>query len=110
MCIYLLELNCCNANNNSLYDSTGKFAMKDLVYKLPGGTEGGSGVRHSDPTVIAVLNTIRVLVDKSADNVKYLRESAGIERITTINKKFECFVKYFTLFNIFSHIKFDLRV
>jgi len=68
-------------------DLIGKFAMKDLVYKLPGGTEGGSGVRHSDPTVIAVLNTIRVLVDKSADNVKYLRESAGIERITTINKK-----------------------
>ena len=63
--------------------------MKDLVYKLPGGTEGGSGVRHSDPTVIAVLNTIRVLVDKCADNVKYLRESAGIERITTINKKLD---------------------
>lgn len=63
----------------------GKFAMKDLVYKLPGGND--PNVHHSDTTVIAVLNTIRVLVEKNPDNVKHLRESAGIERITTINKK-----------------------
>lgn len=63
----------------------GKFAMKDLVYKLPGGND--PNIHHSDTTVIAVLNTIRVLVERNPENVKHLRESAGIERITTINKK-----------------------
>ena len=59
--------------------------MKDLVYKLPGGND--PNVHHSDTTVIAVLNTIRVLVTQSPENVKYLRDNAGLERITTMNKK-----------------------
>ena len=57
--------------------------MKDLVYKLPGGSD--PNIRHSDTTSIAVLNTIRVLVDKNSDNVRHLMEAAGIERVTTIN-------------------------
>ncbi|CAK8672686.1 catenin delta-1-like isoform X2 [Clavelina lepadiformis] len=64
-------------------DLIGKFAMKDLVYKLPGGSD--PNVRLSDITTIAVLNTVRILVDKSPENVRNLREAAGIERITTIN-------------------------
>ena len=63
----------------------GKFAMKDLVYKLPGGSD--PSVHHSDTTIIAVLNTIRALVDGNPDNGRHLRDSAGIERITTINRK-----------------------
>nr|XP_009860529.1 catenin delta-1 isoform X2 [Ciona intestinalis] len=61
----------------------GKFAMKDLVYKLPGGSD--PNVRLSDTTTIAVLNTIRKLVEKSPENTRNLRDAAGIERITTIN-------------------------
>nr|CAB3234375.1 catenin delta-1 [Phallusia mammillata] len=61
----------------------GKFAMKDLVYKLPGGSD--PNVRLSDLTTIALLNTIRSLVDQSAPNTKNLQEAGGIERITIIN-------------------------
>lgn len=61
----------------------GKFAMKDLVYKLPGGTD--NNIRLSDLTTIAILNTIRILVEKSAVNVRNLRDAGGIEKITTIN-------------------------
>jgi len=75
--------NCAEDNKNK--DLIGKFAMKDLVYKLPGGND--PNVHHSDTTVIAVLNTIRVLVTQSPENVKYLRDNAGLERITTMNKK-----------------------
>jgi len=58
--------------------------MKDLVYKLPGGSDP-SVIRLSDTTTIAVLNTIRILVEKSPDNVRFLREAGGFEKITTIN-------------------------
>uniref|UniRef100_H2ZMU8 Uncharacterized protein n=1 Tax=Ciona savignyi TaxID=51511 RepID=H2ZMU8_CIOSA len=61
----------------------GKFAMKDLVYKLPGGSD--PNVRLSDTTTIAVLNTIRNLVENNAENTRHLRDAAGIERITSIN-------------------------
>ena len=57
--------------------------MKDLVYKLPGGSD--PSIRLSDTTTIAVLNTLRLLVEKSQENVRYLREAGGVERITTIN-------------------------
>lgn len=64
-------------------DLIGKYAMKDLAYKLPGGSD--SHVVLSDLTYIAILNTIRVVVEKRAANARYLREAGGIERITTIN-------------------------
>ena len=57
--------------------------MKDLIYKIPGGTD--SRVSLSDLTNIALLNTLRKLVEKNPGNVHHLREAAGVERITTIN-------------------------
>ena len=57
--------------------------MKDLVYKLPGGID--PSIRLSDITIIAILNTIRILVEKSSENVRNLRDAGGVERITTIN-------------------------
>lgn len=57
--------------------------MRDLAFKLPGESQGH--VSLSDATYIAVLNTIRVVVEKSATNAQELREAGGIERITTVN-------------------------
>lgn len=57
--------------------------MKDLVYKLPGSTE--SQITLSDLTYIAVLNTVRVVVDRSPVNARQFREVGGIERVTTVN-------------------------
>ena len=68
----------------------GKFAMKDLVYKLPGGSD--PSISLSDTTTIAVLNTVRILVESNPDNVRYLREAGGIERVTTINNARYCTV------------------
>jgi len=75
------------AEDNKNKELIGKFAMKDLVYHLPGGSD--PNIRHSDTTSIAILNTIRVLVDRNSDNTRHLMEAAGIERVTTINNSRE---------------------
>ncbi|XP_077967690.1 splicing regulator ARVCF-like isoform X2 [Styela clava] len=71
------------AQDHKNKDLIGKYAMRDLAYKLPGSTESQTAL--SDLTYIAVLNTVRVIVERSATNARHLREAGGIERITTVN-------------------------
>jgi hypothetical protein len=46
---------------------SGKYAMKDLVYRLPPG-EGSQGI--TEPTYGAIICTIHQLVDQDSQNAK----------------------------------------
>lgn len=71
--------------------------MSDLIYKLPGGNTATQAL--SDSTYIALLNTIRVVVDKHVENARSLQELGGIEKVTTINNsRFVCFTCFHLLF------------
>ncbi|XP_078681937.1 catenin delta-2-like isoform X1 [Branchiostoma floridae x Branchiostoma belcheri] len=61
----------------------GKYAMRDLVYRLPG---GDSAPKTSEPTMVAILHTLHEVISKNMENAKSLRDAGGIERLVTINK------------------------
>lgn len=89
----------------------GKYAMKDLVSKLPNGN-AQHDYGTSDDTVAAVLATLNEVVSKNADFAKSLLEVQGMERLTFIiknkNNKFSPRVFKFTsqlLYNMWQHIE-----
>lgn len=91
----------------------GKYAMKDLVSKLPNGN-AQHDYGTSDDTVAAVLATLNEVISKNADFAKSLLEAQGMERLMYIaknkNNKFSPRVFKFTsqlLFNMWQHA--DMR-
>ncbi|CAG2162045.1 unnamed protein product [Oppiella nova] len=90
----------------------GKYALKDLVSKLPNGNPQHDS-NASDDTVAAVLATLNEVISKNPDFAKSLLEAGGLERLTIIVKqkgKFSPRVSKFTsqlLFNMWQHV--DLR-
>lgn len=89
----------------------GKYAMKDLVSKLPNGN-AQHDYGTSDDTIAAVLATLNEVVAKNADFAKSLLEASGMERLSFIiknkNNKFSPRVFKFTsqlLFNMWQHME-----
>ncbi|XP_039298830.1 catenin delta-2 isoform X6 [Nilaparvata lugens] len=64
----------------------GKYAMRDLVQKLPSGN-----VQHdqgtSDDTIAAVLATLNEVIKKNAEFSRSLLESGGVERLMNITRQ-----------------------
>lgn len=61
---------------------TGKYAMRDLVNRLP----GGSPSVLSDDTVASVCCTLHEVTSRNMENAKALADSGGIERLVDIGK------------------------
>jgi hypothetical protein len=55
------------SRTRSVFSFSGKYAMKDLVYRLPPG-EGSQGI--TEPTYGAIICTIHQLVDQDSQNAK----------------------------------------
>ncbi|KAG8272853.1 Plakophilin-4 [Homalodisca vitripennis] len=67
-------------------DSTGKYAMRDLVQKLPSGNpQHDQGT--SDDTIAAVLATLNEVIKKNAEFSRSLFESGGVERLMNITRQ-----------------------
>uniref|UniRef100_A0A3B4YI16 Catenin (cadherin-associated protein), delta 2b n=1 Tax=Seriola lalandi dorsalis TaxID=1841481 RepID=A0A3B4YI16_SERLL len=67
----------------------GKYAMRDLVHRLPGG--GGSannsglvGKTMSDDTITAICCALHEVITKNMENTKALRDAGGIEKLIGI--------------------------
>ncbi|CAH2232946.1 jg16757 [Pararge aegeria aegeria] len=64
----------------------GKYAMRDLVQKLPSGNQ-----QHdqgtSDDTIAAVLATLNEVIKKSAEFSRSLLEAGGVERLLNLTKQ-----------------------
>ncbi|XP_017352440.2 catenin delta-2 [Cebus imitator] len=66
----------------------GKYAMRDLVHRLPGGNNSNSTASKamSDDTVTAVCCTLHEVITKNMENAKALRDAGGIEKLVSISK------------------------
>ncbi|XP_078543778.1 catenin delta-2 isoform X3 [Lissotriton helveticus] len=66
----------------------GKYAMRDLVHRLPGGnnTNNSASKAMSDDTVTAVCCTLHEVITKNMENAKALRDAGGIEKLVGISK------------------------
>uniref|UniRef100_A0A2K6T7D2 Catenin delta 2 n=1 Tax=Saimiri boliviensis boliviensis TaxID=39432 RepID=A0A2K6T7D2_SAIBB len=66
----------------------GKYAMRDLVHRLPGGNNSSSTASKamSDDTVTAVCCTLHEVITKNMENAKALRDAGGIEKLVGISK------------------------
>ncbi|XP_041983365.1 catenin delta-2 isoform X2 [Aricia agestis] len=66
----------------------GKYAMRDLVQKLP---SGNNNQQHdqgtSDDTIAAVLATLNEVIKKSAEFSRSLLEAGGVERLLHLTKQ-----------------------
>lgn len=73
----------------------GKYAMRDLVHRLPGSsnTSGSSGSSTtnsatsktmSDDTVTAICCALHEVITKNMENAKALRDAGGIEKLIGI--------------------------
>uniref|UniRef100_W5KU10 Plakophilin 4 n=1 Tax=Astyanax mexicanus TaxID=7994 RepID=W5KU10_ASTMX len=60
----------------------GKYAMRDLVNRLP----GGSTTLLSDETVAAICCTLHEVSSKNMENAKALADTGGIEKLVNITK------------------------
>lgn len=64
----------------------GKYAMRDLVQKLPSGN-----VQHdqgtSDDTIAAVLATLNEVIKKNAEFSRSLLDAGGVERLMNVTKQ-----------------------
>ncbi|XP_039613381.1 plakophilin-4 isoform X1 [Polypterus senegalus] len=60
----------------------GKYAMRDLVNRLP----GGNTTLLSDDTVAAICCTLHEVTSKNMENAKALADSGGIEKLVNITK------------------------
>lgn len=60
----------------------GKYAMRDLVNRLP----GSSPSVLSDDTVASVCCTLHEVTSRNMENAKALADSGGIERLVDISK------------------------
>ncbi|XP_073503227.1 plakophilin-4 isoform X2 [Phyllobates terribilis] len=61
----------------------GKYAMRDLVNRLPGGN--GSNVL-SDDTIAAICCALHEVTSKNMENAKALADTGGIEKLVNITK------------------------
>lgn len=61
----------------------GKYAMRDLVNRLPGGN--GTSIL-SDDTVAAICCALHEVTSKNMENAKALADSGGIEKLVNITK------------------------
>ncbi|NXS94861.1 PKP4 protein, partial [Jacana jacana] len=61
----------------------GKYAMRDLVNRLPGGS--GSSIL-SDETVAAICCALHEVTSKNMENAKALADTGGIEKLVNITK------------------------
>nr|XP_042117818.1 catenin delta-2 [Peromyscus maniculatus bairdii] len=66
----------------------GKYAMRDLVHRLPGGNNSNNtgSKAMSDDTVTAVCCTLHEVITKNMENAKALRDAGGIEKLVGISK------------------------
>uniref|UniRef100_A0A6Q2WXJ9 Catenin delta 2 n=1 Tax=Esox lucius TaxID=8010 RepID=A0A6Q2WXJ9_ESOLU len=65
----------------------GKYAMRDLVHRLPGGGPGGPvtpSKTMSDDTVTAICCALHEVITKNMENAKALRDAGGIEKLIGI--------------------------
>ncbi|KAH8404553.1 hypothetical protein KR009_006500 [Drosophila setifemur] len=86
----------------------GKYAMRDLVQKLPSGN-----VQHdqntSDDTITAVLATINEVIKKNPEFSRSLLDAGGIDRLMNITRRKEkytsCVIKFSSqvLFTMWQH-------
>lgn len=61
----------------------GKYAMRDLVQKLPGGNlQHDQGT--SDDTIAAVLATLNEVIKRNAEFSRALLEASGVDRLVAI--------------------------
>ncbi|KAG9340888.1 hypothetical protein JZ751_020081 [Albula glossodonta] len=60
----------------------GKYAMRDLVNRLP----GGNTTLLSDETVAAICCTLHEVTSKNMENAKALADTGGIEKLVNISK------------------------
>lgn len=86
----------------------GKYAMKDLVLKLPNGSpQHDAGT--SDDTIAAVLATLNEVIAKNGDFARSLLELGGVERLNQITQQKGTYsprvVKFASqlLFNMWQH-------
>lgn len=66
----------------SLSSFLGKYAMRDLVNRLP----GGNTTLLSDETVAAICCTLHEVTSKNMENAKALADTGGIEKLVNITK------------------------
>uniref|UniRef100_A0A3Q2R206 Catenin (cadherin-associated protein), delta 2b n=1 Tax=Fundulus heteroclitus TaxID=8078 RepID=A0A3Q2R206_FUNHE len=66
----------------------GKYAMRDLVHRLPGGGSTNSSVlagkTMSDDTITAICCALHEVITKNMENTKALRDAGGIEKLIGI--------------------------
>ncbi|KAJ8255356.1 hypothetical protein GJAV_G00203940 [Gymnothorax javanicus] len=60
----------------------GKYAMRDLVNRLP----GGNNTLLSDETVAAICCTLHEVTSKNMENAKALADTGGIDKLVSISK------------------------
>lgn len=61
---------------------SGKYAMRDLVNRLP----GGNTTQLSDATVAAICCTLHEVTRRNMENAKALADAGGIEKLVNITK------------------------
>lgn len=86
----------------------GKYAMRDLVQKLPSGNpQHDQGT--SDDTIAAVLATINEVIKKNAEFSRSLLDAGGVERLMNITRQRQkytpCVLKFASqvLFTMWQH-------
>ncbi|KAI7792252.1 putative catenin delta-2 [Triplophysa rosa] len=69
----------------------GKYAMRDLIHRLPGGSNATGGTANStagktmcDDTVTAICCALHEVITKNMENTKALRDTGGIEKLIGI--------------------------
>uniref|UniRef100_A0A667WZ01 Catenin (cadherin-associated protein), delta 2b n=1 Tax=Myripristis murdjan TaxID=586833 RepID=A0A667WZ01_9TELE len=64
----------------------GKYAMRDLVHRLPGGANSSClvGKTMSDDTITAICCALHEVITKNMENTKALRDAGGIEKLIGI--------------------------
>uniref|UniRef100_H2RX83 Catenin (cadherin-associated protein), delta 2b n=1 Tax=Takifugu rubripes TaxID=31033 RepID=H2RX83_TAKRU len=63
----------------------GKYAMRDLVHRLPGGNATSLlGKTMSDDTITAICCALHEVITKNMENTKALRDAGGIEKLIGI--------------------------
>ncbi|XP_077549850.1 adherens junction protein p120 isoform X7 [Haemaphysalis longicornis] len=88
----------------------GKYAMSDLVQKLPNGNPQHD-MGTSDDTIAAVLATLNEVIVRNGNFARSLLEAGGVTRLTYITKqkgRFSARVVKFTsqlLYNLWQHVE-----
>ncbi|XP_038052924.1 catenin delta-2-like isoform X3 [Patiria miniata] len=70
----------------------GKYAMRDLVFRLPSSDVSASSATDSSrqqlstDTLVAILNALQEMINRNPENSKSLRDASGIEKLVSITK------------------------